>query len=225
MKSIMMMGLGLLVINECLNAEGAEPKKVASSQIELVEIEGIDEPEIYQHFYDVLTNGIEESETLTITDSGSERFLVFNTGDELQVHLLVADGEGGYTTALHFTTELGFALDGEEISLPTQVISFDTKALTQSMRVGMIQQSYEAGEPLPVIVTQQARVQSAEQRIKYGSGSTQAAKSIQVHCVAGGNAGNNSVCCGFSSGDRIRIICVCDKGNGQWVLCFDSNWA
>lgn len=221
MKSLMLLGIVLLGIQGYLTAQAGEPKQ-AEPQFEFVELEGIDEPEIYQHFYDVLSAGVveEESELLSISESGSERFLVLNTGDEIQVFLLVEDGDDGYAVGLHFVSSFVSIADGEETSLPTDVISFDVEALNRSMRIENIRQSLRNGESVASILAEQVKVQSDELRAA-SSGAAEQPVSVEVNCSA---PSSDTFCCPFTKGSEIRIICVCNRGSGNWSICLDTGW-
>jgi len=213
-------------VTSCL----ADNQVIAQQEREIARpvIKGLEsEPDIQDHFTDLLSEGFDslgESDSIHVTDDGYEKFVVFDTGDELRMYLLVKD-EAGYDTAVSVAVEKAFSIpEGEQVELMTTVLASNPRLLNHSVRMSTIQKAVDDGASLSNLALQQVELQDAEQdRVATASSarvSGTATKAIYVDCAGSGMA----VCCGFQGDQGVRIICVCNSGSNNWGKCFDSGW-
>lgn len=179
--------------------------------------------DIQDHFADLLAEGFESvgegNDAISVSDNGYEKFIVFDTGTELRMYLLVHNGKG-YDTAIEVAVDHNVSIaEGEEVELVTTLLQSNHELINRSARLASLQKSIDDGESLGAVAMKQVQIQEEKNHLDRASSPTTTA-AISVDCAGSGTA----VCCGFSSGKSVRIICVCNTGSNNWVLCFDSDW-
>ncbi len=221
MLVVAVVGLGMATTCLGVDRAAAERQPVASPVLQGMEEIRANDPEIYDHFADLLSEGFDvstEDESISMIDNGNEKFVVVDVGGELQMYLLVKSGEE-YEIAAHVAIENweeSLFADGS-IDLLTTVLESDAAVVERSIRIGEIRQAFVGGKSAGDI----ARGQAAIQGSITSSPQPQAQSGIEVSCSSEASA----VCCGFVISNRIRLICVCHKGSGEWKVCFDSGWS
>lgn len=197
----------LLAMTSCLSNIHAQDRT------SLRGFEGV-EAELQDHFTELLqAEAIDaDNEGISISDSGREKVIIFDTGDELRMYLVVRN-QLRYETAIEIAVEANVSVsEGEEIPLATTILQSNSEALRRSIRLQGIRDSIKNGDDLEATVRKQVRAQN--ETLQGTVAATQAA------CVGSDDA----ICCGFTKESKVRIMCVCDQGSGKWVLCFDSGW-
>lgn len=174
------------------------------------------QPDIQDHFADLLAEGFDATggNAISVSDDGYEKFVIFDTGSELHMYLLVQD-ENGYDIAIEVAVDHNVSVpEGEEIELVTTLLHSNPELINRSARLRLLQKSIDDGDSLGSVAMRQVQMQEEENTVRARG------VAIQVDCAGSGTA----VCCGFSSSKGVRIICVCNTGSNNWVLCFDSKW-
>jgi hypothetical protein len=204
-----------LAATSCLASDRSLAQRPVIEGLEHVEVE------IQDHFAELLADGIDasgEADAISVAETANEKFVVVDTGDELRMYLIVKDGEG-YETAVQIAVENSLSIaDDEEVELLTTVIESNPRMLTRSQRLQNLKAALKRGDNLTMIATAAVQEQSRLTRVDAVAAAQQVA--IEVDCVGSGSA----VCCGFASGQAVRVICVCHTGSHKWVLCYDSGW-
>lgn len=213
------MRIGVLLAVWLAGASCLNERTIAEPQVAQPVIRGLENADldIQEHFSDLLAEGFESMDEGDGALSGYEKFVVFDTGSELRMYLLVHDGTG-YDIAVEVAVDnsLDVAI-GEEVELTTTVLRSNAELLDRAARLAGIRQQLEDGVSLSSLAISQVRLQEDE-----NTGSVSAPSSspvaVAVSCAGSGTA----VCCGFVSGCGVRVICVCNTGSNRWILCFDS---
>ncbi len=211
MRLVTWLLVNLLVSSTCLAQRPTRAEK-----LEGMEAIRSSDPEIYDHFTGLLEQGFKEAEAgIEVDDQDYEKFVIFEADGELYIYLIVRDEEGQFSTAIQFAV-LPEEAD-QEVELATRLLESDSSAMMRSNRLGQLHKAERQGTDLKAIALEQTATQD---EVNDTLSTLSPRPVIAVSCAGGGD----SVCCGFSGGGKVRVICVCHQGSGKWVLCFDSKW-
>lgn len=169
-------------------------------------LQAVAEPNVVEAIEEWLSS---EEDHISLLDYSGEKLVAINTDEEVWVYLLVKDGTQ-YGIAAEICIDTSAVQ--EEGEVPSAVVQTNPVLLQRSLRLAGLQESIKSGKQLKEIAAEQAAQQNQQV--------TPATESAQTDCAANGSA----ICCGFQSQSGVRIICVCNTSNNEWVLCFDSKW-
>lgn len=202
-------GLLLAFLGAMNMAWGQRPDDRSVSKIEGLSDLRETDPDIYEHFQllldemgsDVSVGDIE----FNSTSAGDEIFVAIETEDDLRIFWVVRQDNGSYETAAEVSVLLE-SMTGD--ATETQLLASNPSLAERSVQMFILHRDIEENVDLDVMADNQAMTRSSSP------------SPVTVSCAQSGGA----VCCGFSRGSSVRIICVCNVGSNRWETCFDSKW-